>query len=567
MVLNYFWRRSLKARVTFFTLGIFVISIWSLAFYASRMLRVDMQRLLGEQQYSAVSLIAADINDELAMRLKALEDYTNQRMTPAILGDSAAMQARLAGSPIIQGLFNGGVIAIGADGNSIAAFPHTTGVAGVNFMDTDHVAGALKGGKATIGRPVMGKPIVGMTMPIRDPHGNVIGALSGLTDLGRSNFLAKITDGRYGKTGGYLLVSRKYRQVVTASDKSRILESYPASGTTPLIERRLQGRDGTEVFVGPDGEEVLSSAKGIPIADWYVSVELSAEEAFAPIRAMQERMLLATIALTLLAGGLTWWILRRQLAPMLATVKTLATLSHSPNPNESLPVTSQDEIGELIGGFNRLLESLAKRGMELRESEQHFRTIANSGSILIWTSARDKLCDYFNEPWMRFTGRTLDQELGNGWTDGVHPDDLELCLKTYVAAFDRREPFSMEYRLRHADGSYRWLRDDGSPRYDSKGDFLGYIGFCMDISERKRHEQLINENTSLLEHQKAELEATLGRITRLEGMLSICMQCKKIRTENNDWHQLEKYIGEHSDASFSHGICPECLEKEMKKLD
>ena len=127
----------------------------------------------------------------------------------------------------------------------------------------------------------------------------------------------------------------------------------------------------------------------------------------------------------------------------------------------------------------------------LRESEQHFRTLANGGSALIWTSGTDKLCNYFNEPWLRFTGRTLAQEMGNGWAEGVHPDDFDRCLKTYVDAFDARQPFSMEYRLRHADGNYRWLSDDGTPRYDSHGEFLGYIGFCFDISERKRQQSAL----------------------------------------------------------------------------
>jgi diguanylate cyclase (GGDEF)-like protein/PAS domain S-box-containing protein len=133
-----------------------------------------------------------------------------------------------------------------------------------------------------------------------------------------------------------------------------------------------------------------------------------------------------------------------------------------------------------------------KRTEELmRESEQHFRTLANGGSTLIWTSGLDKLCNYFNEPWLRFTGRSLEKEVGDGWLQGVHPDDLDHCLQSYVEAFDRREAFSMEYRLRHVDGSYRWIRDDGNPRYDSQGAFLGYIGFCVDISLQKEAEEKI----------------------------------------------------------------------------
>ncbi|MCC6159997.1 MAG: PocR ligand-binding domain-containing protein [Deltaproteobacteria bacterium] len=144
----------------------------------------------------------------------------------------------------------------------------------------------------------------------------------------------------------------------------------------------------------------------------------------------------------------------------------------------------------------------------LRESESRFRTLADAGRVLIWTSGLDKKCDYFNQTWMRFTGRTLDQELGDGWADGVHPEDLERCVGTYVSLFDRRQPFSMEYRLRNARGEYRWILDDGTPRYDSNGRFLGYIGHCMDIHDRKVAEKSLLESEALL--RQAQEAAQLG---------------------------------------------------------
>ena len=122
----------------------------------------------------------------------------------------------------------------------------------------------------------------------------------------------------------------------------------------------------------------------------------------------------------------------------------------------------------------------------LAESERHFRTLANNGLALIWTSGLDARCDWFNEPWLRFTGRSLEEELGEGWTQGVHPDDLERVLATYHAAFARREPFSMEYRLRHVSGEYRWIVDHGNPRHDADGRFIGYTGYCLDITEAKK---------------------------------------------------------------------------------
>jgi PAS domain S-box-containing protein len=131
--------------------------------------------------------------------------------------------------------------------------------------------------------------------------------------------------------------------------------------------------------------------------------------------------------------------------------------------------------------------------LKLAESEQSYRTLADSGRALIWTAGLDKKCDYFNQPWLAFTGRTLEQELGDGWLEGVHPDELQRCLDVYVGAFDRREQFSMDYRLRRHDGEYRWIQNDGSPRYAATGEFIGYIGHCLDITERRRIERSLAE--------------------------------------------------------------------------
>jgi PAS domain S-box-containing protein len=139
---------------------------------------------------------------------------------------------------------------------------------------------------------------------------------------------------------------------------------------------------------------------------------------------------------------------------------------------------------------------LTAKGLETeelgrRESEHRFRLVANTAPVMIWMSGTDKLCDYFNDPWLEFTGRALEAELGNGWAEGVHPDDLKRCLATYVESFDRREAFQMQYRLRRHDGEYRWIFDTGVPRFDEAGFFSGYIGSCIDITERKVAEEAL----------------------------------------------------------------------------
>ncbi|MES2648710.1 MAG: PAS domain-containing protein [Bacteroidota bacterium] len=128
---------------------------------------------------------------------------------------------------------------------------------------------------------------------------------------------------------------------------------------------------------------------------------------------------------------------------------------------------------------------------QLKESEQRFKAVADTAPVMIWMSGTDMLCFFFNKGWLNFTGRTIEEEVGNGWVSGVHPDDVERCFSVYTNAFEKREEFYMEYRLRMNNGQYHWISDNGVPRFTSEGIFLGYIGGCMDIDERKRqNEQL-----------------------------------------------------------------------------
>ena len=143
----------------------------------------------------------------------------------------------------------------------------------------------------------------------------------------------------------------------------------------------------------------------------------------------------------------------------------------------------------------------------LRESEARFRIVADVAPVMIWMSGPKKEGIFFNKGWLEFTGRTVDQELGEGWLKGVHAEDLEHCLDVCGTAFSKQEPFTVEYRLRRKDGEYRWLLDTGAPRFDIDRTFLGYIGSCIDIGDRKQAE---------LDHQLQSME--LARVGRLALM-------------------------------------------------
>ena len=157
-------------------------------------------------------------------------------------------------------------------------------------------------------------------------------------------------------------------------------------------------------------------------------------------------------------------------------------------------------------------EKLLKAENDLREKEVQYRAIANNGMALIWTAGTDKLCNYFNQPWLEFTGRTMEQEMGNGWTEGIHPEDFDRCMETYVSSFDKQERFNMEYRLMHTSGEYRWLVDMGTPNYNSSGEFIGYIGHCFDIHDKKKAQ---DEVINIGRHYQAIIEKSPSGIALL----------------------------------------------------
>lgn len=184
--------------------------------------------------------------------------------------------------------------------------------------------------------------------------------------------------------------------------------------------------------------------------------------------------------------------------------------------------------------------------MQLTETE--YRLLVEQAPLMIWRSDPHKKCDYFNRVWLDFTGRTLEMELGDGWAEGVHPEDLPACFRTFVESFDRRLTFEMEYRLRRHDGKFRWIVDRGVPFYGDDGGFLGYIGSCVDVTERR-------------EAQDALRKATEAELNMLRGILPICAHCKRIRNDQEGWESVEDYVHQRSEAQFSHTICPSCLHR------
>src|SRR4029077_1379671 len=149
--------------------------------------------------------------------------------------------------------------------------------------------------------------------------------------------------------------------------------------------------------------------------------------------------------------------------------------------------------------LQRQNEQLVRSERELRETEARFQAIADTAPVMIWTTGTDGLCNYFSKPWLDFTGRTMETEAVLGWTQGVHSDDVQGYFDGFLPAFQAKKPLSMEYRLKRADGEYRWVMESGIPRYNAVGEFIGYIGSNIDITDRKQAEACLAAEKRILE--------------------------------------------------------------------
>jgi two-component system, sensor histidine kinase PdtaS len=240
--------------------------------------------------------------------------------------------------------------------------------------------------------------------------------------------------------------------------------------------------------------------------------DLPAHKGFARAHLLPELGLKTAFAFPVAAGGET-----------LAILEFFTGEAVPPDPRLLLLVRS---IGEQVG---RLIE---RRRAEdgLREREARFRTLADTAPVLIWVSGPDKACTYVNKPWLAFTGRRLEQELGFGWAEGVHPEDHGRCLRIYEEAFKARQPFSLEYRLRRADGDYRWILGNGVPLLTPGGEFRGYIGSAFDITERKQTEERLTTLLAEKEILIREIHHRVKNNLQLVGSL-INLQCHEIEDE------------------------------------
>jgi PAS domain S-box-containing protein len=209
------------------------------------------------------------------------------------------------------------------------------------------------------------------------------------------------------------------------------------------------------------------------------------------------------------------------------------------------------QIDEVTILRQRLAEVEAVIGREMQLAEEYLRELLESAPVMVWTSGTDAMCSFFNRAWLEFRGRRMDEEMGNGWTEGLHPDDRDLCLETYLKAFSARQAFRVQYRLQKANGDYSWVENTGTPRFRD-GCFIGFTGTALDVSDRRRRaftpdEQSVRMVFSLTERERQVLVLIADGKSTKEAASTLGISYK---TADSHRSRILEKLGVHETASM-----------------
>ncbi|MCF8186946.1 MAG: PAS domain-containing protein, partial [Sulfuritalea sp.] len=495
-----FNKLSLKARVTATVALVFVFSLAIFTGVARKNIREDILALSSQQQIATATVAAAQLNQDFDDRLKGLS-IGAKIITQAMVDNPALLEAEMNRRPILSLLFNDGLYLIKPDGTTITDQLQST----QPFADQASINAVLSGQvKSIVGAPMLDAahqaPLFLIVTAISNEQGQVIGALVGATSLAKANFTDKVTNNKYGKTGGFTIIDPKHRIIVSATDKSRNLERSPPPGKIAFIDKFLAGYEGASVGINPKGVEVLESSKIIPLAGWQLLVALPTSEIFTPIRALSNlRFFTSSIATLILMIALAWWTLKKPFRPMTEAANTLEKWAEHPesSPEQQLVVHQQDEVGTLIKAFNQLLAINREREADLTSSREEYKKlaiVAQTTTNMVTITDRHSHLLWVNPGFIEHTGYSEAFMLGKKpghFLQGA--DTNQDTVKIIRGAIKHHKGFDVEILNYKKSGEPYWSHIIATP-IDKDDANSGYVSIQVDVTEQKQVQAMVERD-------------------------------------------------------------------------
>jgi PAS domain S-box-containing protein len=488
-----------------------IVGIWFLASLSSNAYQSDLEQQVLAQQSQTLSILAAEIDQEVEDRIKMLES-TAARITPLMFTHPSAAQALLNDRHHMPQQFPGGYYLVNSDAVIVASVPTSLAQAGLAYQPDKAMLTQLREGKSVVSKAVYGKRlnsgVFGIASPVRDQQGNTIGALVGTMSLGQGSFLNRVTASSPNAVTRFRLVSPLYRQIIMATDPVLNLQKLPSAGIDAVLDQLLDGSLSTVRLHDANGREMLVSTARISSTGWILVGEQSVSDAFSASSQLRLKVWFWGFLVASLVLALNTWFIRRQLSPMNRAAKALLEVKNRGLGWRQLPTTDRkDEVARLISGFNEVLNHLFERETELKESEYRWRFAIEGSGDGVWDCDLENGSVFFSRRWKELIGYG-EFEISDSiseWKERLHPDDRTHALSNWNDYLSgAKASYLSVHRLRGKDGNYRWILSRGmTVKRSPAGAPLRVIGTHTDLTERKEAEIALRTlATSLEEAQR-----------------------------------------------------------------
>ncbi|MFC7517909.1 diguanylate cyclase domain-containing protein [Herbaspirillum sp. GCM10030257] len=375
----------MKFRLVALGAGLVMIGVIVRFFIALPMFQANVQELVATQQLSIASYVARDIDHSITSRLELINQFASE-LPSELASQPDALQTWVKDRQQINPLFNGGLVVVRPDGRGLyAEYPRVTGRSQLDYATSDWFMSALRSSKPVIGRPTRGRasgdPIIIFAAPVRDTGGSVVAVLAGVALLNTPGFLDLMQESQLGATGGFLLISPADQLFIASSDPAMILAPTPPPGVNHLHDRAMAGYRGTGVTINAKGREELSAIVTVPSTGWFMVAHIPTKEAFRPVEELRKFMFKTSAIFLVLIMTVLLIALPRILRPLTDAARAIRDMADGKVRLTPLPVVRDDEVGQLLQGFNFLVHRLRAEESAREATEERLKFLAHHDSL------------------------------------------------------------------------------------------------------------------------------------------------------------------------------------------